>query len=244
MENERQGRWAGWLLNALLLCLAGVLIWALLGLPEPPPGLTVAVYAQLAQSGVHSSVTAVLLNFRGYDTMLEIGVLLLAVLACLALRRGHPSGPVLMISPASPVLAALTHLLVPLMVLVAGYLLWAGEHAPGGAFQAGAVLGAAGVLLLLGEKIRPAEISEWLLRAVLAVGFLLFLLVAALLLLLRGQLLDYPPALAGALIVLLETVLTISIGATLVALFAANPPALSPLAQQWRSGGEGGGGKP
>jgi multisubunit Na+/H+ antiporter MnhB subunit len=198
------------------------------------------VHAQLEHSGVQSPVTAVLLNFRGYDTMLEIGVLLLAVLACLALRRGHPPGPVLMIAPAGPVLAALTHLLVPLMVLVAGYLLWAGEHAPGGAFQAGAVLGAAGVLLLLGEKIRPAEVPEWLLRVVLAVGFLLFLLIAAFLLLWRGQLLEFPSAWAGGLIVLLETVLTISIGATLVALFAANPPALSPLHDDWRQRGEGG----
>jgi multisubunit Na+/H+ antiporter MnhB subunit len=234
MENEGGRHWTGWLLNALLLPLAGVLIWAVLTLPEPPPGLSAAVHAQLAQSGVQSPVTAVLLNFRGYDTMLEIGVLLLAVLACLALRRGHPPGPTLMIAPAGPVLAALTHLLVPLMVLVSGYLLWAGEHAPGGAFQAGAVLGAAGVLLLLGEKIRPAEVPEWLLRVVLAVGFLLFLLIAALLLLWRGQLLEFPPALAGGLIVLLETVLTISIGATLVSLFAANPPALSPLPDEWR----------
>jgi multisubunit Na+/H+ antiporter MnhB subunit len=239
MTTERPNRWTGWLLNALLLPLAGILIWSVLTLPEPAPGLSAAVYAQLEQSGVHSPVTAVLLNFRGYDTMLEIGVLLLAVLACLALRRGHPPGPTLMISPAGPVLAALTHLLVPLMVLVAGYLLWAGEHAPGGAFQAGAVLGAAGVLLLLGEKIRPAEVPEWLLRSVLAVGFLLFLLVAAFLLQWRGQLLEFPPDLAGGLIVLLETVLTISIGATLVALFAANPPAHSPVEDEWQAGAGG-----
>jgi hypothetical protein len=77
-------------------------------------------------------------------------------------------------------------------------------------------------------------VPEWLLRVVLAVGFLLFLLIAALLLLWRGQLLEFPPALAGGLIVLLETVLTISIGATLVSLFAANPPALSPLPDEWR----------
>lgn len=242
MDNEQRNRGTGWLQTILLLPLAGVLIWAVLTLPEPPPGLTVAVHERLAEAGVHSAVTAVLLNFRGYDTMLEIGVLLLAVLACLSLRHGHPPGPVLMIAPAGPVLAALTHLLVPLMVLVAGYLLWAGEHAPGGAFQAGAVLGAAGVLLLLGEKIRPAEVPEWLLRVLLAVGFLIFLAVAALMLLLRGLLLEYPPALAGGLIVFLETVLTISIATTLVALFAANPPAHSPLPDDWRPEHTGGGG--
>jgi multisubunit Na+/H+ antiporter MnhB subunit len=242
MDTERQSRWLDWLISILLLPLAVVLVWAVLTLPEPPPGLSAAVRERLLETGVQSPVTAVLLNFRAYDTMLEIGVLLLAVLACLALRRGHPPGPVLMIAPAGPVLAALTHLLVPLMVLVAGYLLWAGEHAPGGAFQAGAVLGAAGVLLLLGEKIRPAEVPEWLLRVLLAVGFCIFLAVAAALLLLRGQLLEFPPAWAGGLIVLLETVLTISIGATLVALFAANPPAHSPLPDHWRQERRRGGG--
>ncbi len=38
----------------------------------------------MAASGVEHPVTAVLLNFRGYDTLLEIAVLLLALLVMLA----------------------------------------------------------------------------------------------------------------------------------------------------------------
>jgi multisubunit Na+/H+ antiporter MnhB subunit len=220
--------WTDLLLVLLLLPFAGMLVWAVTTLPDPPPGLTEEVYQRLEIAGVLSPVTAVLLNFRGYDTLLEIGVLLLAVLACLALRHAHPAGAQFTPITTDPVLAALTRLLMPVMVMVAGYLLWAGEHAPGGAFQAGAVLGAAGVLLLLGEKISPPSAPNVLMRAALAVGFGIFLGIAAAVMAAGGSFLEYPTGWAGTLIVMLETVLTLSIGVTLVALFAANPPAGQP----------------
>ncbi len=229
MAADSHRRLSAALLSLLLLAAGAILVWSVFSLPDPAPGLGRQVGEQLHRSGVESPVTAVLLNFRSYDTLLEIGVLLLAALGCLGLRGGHPAGPFLLVAPAGPVLSALTHLLVPLMILVSGYLLWAGEHAPGGAFQAGAVLGAAGVLLLLGEKIRPQDIPEFVLRGLLGVGFAVFLLIAALMTVVEGRLLQYPPAWAGAIIVFLEAVLTLSIGLTLVALFAANPPATSPL---------------
>ena len=217
------------LVQGLILLTAALLIWAVLSFPDPAPGLGDRVYADISRSGVESPVTAVLLNFRGYDTLLEIGVLLLAALGCLALRGGRPPGPFLLVAPAGPVLSALTHVLVPLMVMVSGYLFWAGGHAPGGAFQAGAVLGAAGVLLLLGEKVRPHVLPAGLLRGLLGVGFAVFLLVAGGVMMGGRGFLEYPPAWAGSLIVFLEAVLTVSIGLTLMTLFAANPPAASPI---------------
>ncbi len=229
MARRRRPATSSIFVSALSLLTAGLLTWSVLSLPDPAPGLGARVHAELSRSGVESPVTAVLLNFRGYDTLLEIGVLLLAALGCLALRGGRPPGPFLLISPAGPVLSALTHLLVPLMVMVSGYLLWAGEHAPGGAFQAGAVLGAAGVLLLLGEKIGPHALPAWLQRGLLGVGFAVFLAVAAGVMSGGRGFLEYPPAWAGTLIVFLEAVLTLSIGLTLMTLFAANPPATSPM---------------
>ena len=225
MRSNRDGKKMSDLLLALLLVpFAGMLVWVVTALPEPPPSLTAEAYRRLEEAGVLSPVTAVLLNFRGYDTLLEIGVLLLAVIACLALRQAHPAGPLFPPLPADPVLAALIRLLIPVMVIVAGYLLWAGTHAPGGAFQAGAVLGAAGVLLLLGETIRFTPAPDILIRGAIGGGFGIFLAVAAASMLSGRYLLEYPTAWAGTLIVLLETVLTLSIGVTLAALFAANPP--------------------
>ena len=144
------------LLNVAVLFLAGAfglaLGWSILDLPVAAVNLPEQLTAQLDMSGVVHPVTAVLLNFRGYDTLLEIAVLLLALLGILALPR-HVSDHQHRPFTANPVLQTLARVLVPLMLLVAGYILWAGAHRPGGAFQAGAVLAGAGVLSASG---RPA----------------------------------------------------------------------------------------
>lgn len=203
----------------VLLCIALALVLgvAMLDLPPLAVRLPEAVAAQLADSGVAHPVTAVLLNFRGYDTLLEVAVLLLALFGVLAGVQPLAARPD---SPAHPVLRALARLLAPLMVLVAAYLLWVGAHAPGGAFQAGAVLAAAGVLLQLAGLLPPWVAPGTLLRAGLALGLAVFVAVA-LALLGAGALLQYPPAMAGGLILLIEASLTLSIGLTLAGLYLA-----------------------
>jgi len=120
------------------------------------------------------------------------------------------------------VLPGLTRFLVPLMGLTAVYLLWAGAHRPGGAFQAAAVLAAAAVLLHLTDLL-PAWTSLRLrLRTGLAGGLLVFITVAAWLLG-EGRLLQYPVAHAGGLILFFEVALTISLGLILAGLFLFLP---------------------
>lgn len=188
-------------------------------IPETEAGLAPLVQQNLASSGVKSAVTAVLLNFRGYDTLLEIAVLMLATIGVLSLRK-ETAGIWAPLAPAADsVLSSMTRLLVPLMVLTSGYLLWAGEHAPGGAFQAGAVLGAAGVLLALSGYARPGWVTRVALRVGIAVGFVVFLLVALLPLLGGGVLLEYPEGLEKPLMLVVESWLTFSIGVILVSLF-------------------------
>jgi multisubunit Na+/H+ antiporter MnhB subunit len=116
-------------------------------------------------------------------------------------------------------LDTLSRLLAPVLILVAAYLLWAGAHAPGGAFQAGSLLGAAGVLLLLAGWRPPAgpRARPW--QLVVVAGPWVFVGLAAFSLLIGGRLLEYPPAQAGVLILALETAATVSIGVTLTALF-------------------------
>lgn len=206
----------------LAAALALGLGWAVVSLPEPATGLTGRVDAEMQNSGVSHPVTAVLLNFRGYDTLLEIGVLLLALLCVWSLR----------LSPArrsaevtrTPVLGYLVRLLVPIILVVTVYLLWAGSKQPGGAFQAGAVLAAAGELLLLAGFVRGHFRRAWLLRMALAGGFGVFLAVAGGVVLLGNELLEYPDGLAYPLILLIEGALTVSIGFTLAALFFGSPP--------------------
>lgn len=187
---------------------------------EPSPegvDLRAGVAANMAASGVVHPVTAVLLNFRGYDTLLEVAVLLLALIAILSCGvddagdRPHPV-------TVNPVLQTLARLAAPLMIAVAVYLLWTGAFRPGGAFQAGAILAAAAVLLHLTLLLPGWRSPSLALRCGLTAGFLIFLSVAAALLS-QGALLQYPPEHAGILILLIEAGLTISLGLILAGLF-------------------------
>jgi multisubunit Na+/H+ antiporter MnhB subunit len=167
-------------------------------------------------------VTAVLLNFRAYDTFLELGVLLLAVLGAWSLGRHTPlpSRPV-----PGPVMPGTVGLLIPVAIVTGIYLLWAGSHSPGGAFQAGAVLGAAGVLWVLS---RPRELPAPpppLLRLGLTMGLVLFLSVGIAGLWFGHGFMGYAPDLAYVLILLIEAAATVSIALTLVALFLGGAPA-------------------
>lgn len=205
-----------WLALVVILLVATGLGYTVLSLPNQFDGLSPEIAANLEASGVSNPVTAVLLNFRGYDTLLEMVVLLLSLLGV----RSLSGGAQLRESAPGPVLDTLSRLLTPVLILVAAYLLWVGAHAPGGAFQAGSVLGSAGVLLMLAGWCDHAGLGTMPLRLVVVAGPVAFVSVALVTLLIEGSLLGYPLRHAGALILFLETVATVSIGLTLAALFA------------------------
>lgn len=211
--------WA--IVSLLVLLLVAALYAGSLQLPVPGAGVSAHIERELAASGVAHPVTAVLLNFRGYDTLLEIAVLLVAALGVLSLQQAEPPATVVE-NGVGPVLSALMGVVVPLMLLVAAYLLWSGSHQPGGAFQAGAVLAAAGVLMRLAGISPPVTAAGVWLRFGLVLGFGFFLGVAAAALA-HGGLLEYPRSWAGALIFAVESTLTVSIALILATLFAAAP---------------------
>jgi len=184
-----------------------------------PVRLAQQIQIHLEQTGVSNPVTAVLLNFRAYDTLLELAVLMAAVLGIMAL------GPARAAYLASgTMLSGLSRWLTPILILVSGYLLWVGAHAPGGAFQAGALLAGAGVLLRLAgfpdQQIPPATV----LRSLIITGVSLFLAVGLGVMLAGRGFLDYPPAWAGGLILLIETAATLGIATTLVLAFLGGAP--------------------
>ena len=208
-------------LPALLVALAAAgLGYSVLSFPVDSAGLRGEVADSLDVSGVNNPVTAVLLNYRGYDTLLEMLVLLLALL-CVWSLGGMPSQRSV---PVVRVLDVLVRLLIPWLVLLAAYLLWVGADAPGGAFQAGAVLGAAGVLLLLAGWRPGRKFLRLPLRFALVAGPALFLAAALYMLAIGRQLLEYPPERASILILLLEIGASLSIGVTLAALFFGEHP--------------------
>lgn len=203
-------------LPALLLAMvAAGLAYSVLDLPLYSAGLSADVDASIGVGGASNPVTAVLLNFRGYDTLLETLVLLLALISVWSLGGLPPR----YVAPAGYVLDTLTRVLTPMLLFMSTYLLWVGSRAAGGAFQAGALLGAAGVLLLLAGWRPPPGFNGVSLRLVLAAGPGLFLVFAFITIVMGRNLLEYPLQQAGILIVCLEAAATLSIGITLAALF-------------------------
>jgi multisubunit Na+/H+ antiporter MnhB subunit len=211
------------LVVCVILAMAGAVIWALWTAISPTgASLREPVYAELANSGVKNPVTAVLLNFRSYDTLLEIAVLILAVLGTWSLP---PLPPLRLLREAvsGAILRELVRILTPIMIIASGYLLWVGADAPGGAFQGGAVLAGAWVLLLLSGQITSTTIPEKTLRVLIVFGFSIFLIVAIGMMLSEGHLLHYPRAWAKSLLLVIEAALLFSIATILVSLFTGRP---------------------
>ena len=187
------------------------------------------VDAHLGESGASNPVTSVLLNFRAYDTLLEVTVLAVALVAVWSLERGHrPFARRVGQEDAQPIAGALVRLVVPLPVLTAAYLVWSGSHAPGGAFQAAALLAGAGVLLTVTRFLRPFSAASPVTRAVLAAGLYAFVAVGWGVMPLTGALLHYPDGWAHPLMVGLEAILTVSIAVVLLELFVDVPAIPSP----------------
>ena len=227
------------LIGLAAFVVAFILVRALALLPASASGLAPRVAQEMVQSGVAHPVTAVLLNFRGFDTLLEVAVLALAVLGIWCLSEAPVFAPA---EPDSPVLLGLARILLPLLVIAGGYLLWLGSQAPGGAFQAGALLAAAVVLGLLAGFVLPRRWSGLPLRLVLTMGFVAFLGIAAAPLLLGGLLLEYPRGWAKFFILTVETLLSGSIAAVLaVAVIGGRPPEVGadypPAPEDHSSGG-------
>lgn len=213
----------------LLIFLLTLLLTIALGMvlfPLPPASIQFldAIKTNLPHSGATNPVTAVLLNFRGYDTLLEIGVLLVAVSGIGTLPEAFHEDTSA-IPPPSPVLLVLVRLLVPLIVLISGYLLWAGSKNPGGAFQAGAVLNAAAILMVLSGLSLSKWFHGWWFRATVIFGFILFLGIGVFAMVIEGHFLEYPRNYADGIVLSIETAVTISIGCILATLFLGNPDA-------------------
>lgn len=242
-EHGEESRWTNaaelppfhlFLSFAAVAAVLSLLICAVLELSGTQGGLTDLVHAELEGSGTKHPVTAVLLNFRGYDTWIELGVLLLAVLGILSIRECTDLCSLAPPAAATIVLENLVRGIMPLVLLVSGYLLWRGGFAPGGAFQAGVVLGAGCILLWMAGHRSLTMLSDGMWRMLLVLGFLAFLALGSFSLLSTGVFLAYDQQYASLQIFLLESAAALSIGATLAGLMLALQPLQKELSQAHR----------
>ena len=114
-------------------------------LPELP-----AYYADktAGEVGAANVVTAVIVTYRGFDTLGEVTILFVAA-SLIAMFLKHSKGlrdrnP----RPSSVILSTAQKLLVPLIILFGVYVFANGHLTPGGGFQGGAII-ATGFLLIL-----------------------------------------------------------------------------------------------
>jgi multisubunit Na+/H+ antiporter MnhB subunit len=208
------------LATLLVLALLWRAVWPLQNATTPLPAL---VTGNLAASGTSHPVTAVLLNFRAWDTLLELMVVCFALLGTRQLRLAT-----LRSATPWPLLYRWSQWLAPLALLIGGYILWRGTHAPGGAFQAGALWAAGAVILRLNSLLPTVSWHQWTLRILVMAGLSLFVAFAAATALWGDGWLTYPPGSVKVWITALEVVATVSIAATLALLVAGEQWDLRP----------------
>jgi multisubunit Na+/H+ antiporter MnhB subunit len=233
-------RWPS-LIAGLVIALATALLFVnIFPLPAPDGEIPGLVTRNLSDSGVSNPVTAVLLNFRAYDTLLEIGVVLLALLGMRALGGLVQSDRQL--NPES-VLAGFYRLILPVLILFSAYMVWVGKDEPGGAFQAAALLAAGGIIGCMASANPLAHgLPAAGLRIMVSAGFAVFLSLGVLFWIQNGAFLKFAPVTAGWSILLIEVLATISIALSLIVLFLGSsgyPPFARGIGSA-RADGEGG----
>lgn len=214
--------------SAMALCIlvAAALAAVVLMLPDPPPTLAPAAAASLPATGLGNPVAAVLITYRAIDTLLESVVLVLAILGVWSLAPdrfwgGYP-GRKSSVDNGSA-LTLLARFLPPLGIVVGLHIFWVGSRAPGGEFQASAILGAMWILAMMAGLVDAPAISRRWLRALVVLGPTVFMATGFAGFAVADGFLAYPTKFAKPVIVVIEVALMISIAAML-GLLVAGPP--------------------
>jgi len=181
----------------LLLLLAGIgsifLGLMLNYVPDEELNLTARYYADHTASdlGAANIVTAIIVTYRGLDTLGEVTVLFLtAAIVGLVLAQGRlqETQPQRRLPPAGELLLTGTRLLLPLILLFGAYVFIHGHLTPGGGFQGGAILASAILLALLSNPLQ--HFSHRLIAVIESTAGIAFVLIGILGILLGGGFLD------------------------------------------------------
>ncbi|HHB79895.1 MAG TPA: sodium:proton antiporter [Saprospiraceae bacterium] len=99
---------------------------------------------------VSNAVTAIVVNFRGFDTLGEVTVLFLSATAMSGIlyKKRHDIGERSILFPASSIIRSGAKMLFPSITLLGIYVFIHGHLSPGGGFQGGTII-ATGFLLML-----------------------------------------------------------------------------------------------
>jgi multisubunit Na+/H+ antiporter MnhB subunit len=201
--------------------------YCVLALPDPAPTLARETAANLSATQVGNPITAVLMAFRGTDTLLEAIVLLLALIGVWSLAAddawGGRPGPRAVAEP-NGILAYAARVLPPIGVVVGFYIFWVGADDPGGKFQGATILAAMWLLILMAGLTDTPRVDARSLRVGLVIGVVTFIAIGFAGVWVADAFLAYPKDFAKPLILVIEWALLLSLALTL-ALLLLGPPA-------------------
>jgi len=220
----------------LCVLVALALAAVVLLFPDSGPSLAPQAMRHLPETGLGNPVTAVLIAYRAFDTMLEKAVLVLAVVGVWSLAAdrywGGAPGEARAERP-EPTLAFLAQVLAPLGILVGIHIFWVGADEPGGAFQGGAILAAMWMIVMMARLTEAPRTSAFWLRLALVAGPLVFLIAGVGGAIFAGRFFAYPPGFAKPAILFIEAFMVLSIAVALPML-VAGPPRREPRADRSR----------
>lgn len=183
----------------LLVAVGSVFATLLFGYtPDAELNRTAHYYAERTASdiGAANIVTAIVVTYRGLDTLGEVTVLFLAAsIVGLVLARnmsspnspGTPKAPPLR-APVGELLTTGTRYLVPMILLLGVYVFVNGHLTPGGGFQGGAIVASGVLMLLLADPLK--KFSHGLISAIESLAGIFYVVIGLLGLLLAGGFLD------------------------------------------------------
>ena len=192
------------ILPLLVVCVTGgALIYGTLDMPpfgdpnNPAQQHVAPRYIQDSPQaiGLPNMVTSVLASYRAFDTLGETAVVFAAAIGVLSLlglpkqdRAAIQSG-----LQSHIVLRVVAKMIIPLIVLFALYVQFHGDYGPGGGFQAGVIAAAALILyaLVFGLPMATHVVSPNLLKALAAIGVLIYAGTGVVSLFLSANFLDY-----------------------------------------------------
>lgn len=180
------------LIALALLAVFGLVFATLLTgyTPDAELNQTARYYAErtAADLGAANIVTAIIVTWRGLDTLGEVTVLFLAAaIVGLVLADGSHGRP-RMRPPVGELLTTGTRFLVPMILLLGVYVFVNGHLTPGGGFQGGAIIASASLLMLLADPLR--HFSHRLISVIESLAGVLYVVIGLAGLFLAGGFLD------------------------------------------------------
>jgi len=179
----------------LLVSVGTIFAYLLAGYtPDSELNLTARYYADhTAQDiGAANIVTAIIVTYRGLDTLGEVTVLFLAAaIVGIVLARSHSQQGKTerrKLPSSGELLTTGSQLLVPLILLLGVYVFVNGHLTPGGGFQGGAILASAILLMLLVDPHR--RFSHRVIARIESISGLIFVALGVFGILFAGGFLD------------------------------------------------------